>query len=266
MADSTNPANIPAGVAAVAGYVDGPESAWPAEAWATFTVPALRVSVFASPDALGFDVSDTGNASPDAVATAVAIRVARADPSVLYVNGDGAGPMTDALRAKSVPWRPPGDWPAPGAYLWATVGNAGAGAPVPWAPVVPVAVQDRWFGTYDLSTLYPGWLPSGPWSPGPAPAPPAPPPAESKGTGMHAIPITVAVKSGLGWAPLPVPAAEVVSVIVEDENPETVGRYDLVPTGVAISTQTGPDSPNGSVVLAGGADGTWGVTLWVLDT
>ena len=159
MADAVNPANLPAGVAAVAGYVDGPRSQWPATAWATFTVPELRVSVFAAADALGFDVSDVGNASPTAVAVTVAQRSRQGLPSVLYVNRDYLVNMTGALRMKGLNWLPPGAWPHPGPYLWAADPTGVPHLAVSWAPVQPVAVQDRFLGTYDLSSLADGWLP-----------------------------------------------------------------------------------------------------------
>jgi hypothetical protein len=159
MADAVNPANIPAGVAAVAGYVDGPRSQWPATAWGKFSVPALRVSVFAAADALGFDVADTGNASPTAVAVTVAQRQRQGLPSVLYLNRDYLTPMSDALRMKGLQWLPPGAWPHPGPYLWAADPTGASHLSVSWAPVQPVAVQDRFLGTYDLSTLADGWLP-----------------------------------------------------------------------------------------------------------
>lgn len=166
MADAVNPANLPAGVAAVAGYVDGPKSQWPETAWAKLTVPALRVSVFAAADALGFDVSDVGNASPTAVAVTVAQRTRQGLPSVCYINRDGLTPMSDALRMKGLSWLPPGAWPHPGPYLWAADPTGAPHLSVSWAPVQPVAVQDRWLGTYDLSSLADGWLPVVATSPG----------------------------------------------------------------------------------------------------
>lgn len=74
-------------------------------------------------------------------------------------------------------------------------------------------------------------------------------------------PITFSVSGGHGWAASPVAAARVVNVIVDDENPDVVKRYDNVPIFVARATQPGPDSPNGALVFAGGADGTYGATV-----
>lgn len=158
MADAVYPANLPPGCAAYAGYIDGAVSKWPDTAWGRFTVPTLTISVLANPSALAFDV-EPGNAGATAVALAVRARMGRALPSVVYTDEATSIAVRDAMLAKAVPWFGAKFWPAPGAYLWPTLGNAGAGAGCSWAWVQPVAVQDRWLGAYDLSTLYTSWLP-----------------------------------------------------------------------------------------------------------
>lgn len=178
MADAVDWTAIPADAGAVCGYIDGAKYPWPADAWAHFEGrPVLRVSVLADPDAEGFD-AETGDAPNDEVATAVAVRVARGQPSVVYANRSTLPAVTAALRAKSVAWLPPSSWPAPGAYLWVADPNIAPGSVPVTVPVQPVAVQDRWEHTYDLSTLYGGWLPAVLEASAPAPAPePTPVPA-----------------------------------------------------------------------------------------
>ena len=136
--DAVNPANIPAAY-------DGQ--------------PAARITVVADQHAQIFDVSDTGNASPAAAASSVAARYARGAWSVCYINQSGEQAMTDALRQDAgMVWTDARYWPMRGAYLWCAdpSGNIAAGRWTP--PVAPVAVQDRYHGTYDLSTV------SGPYS------------------------------------------------------------------------------------------------------
>lgn len=135
--DAVNPANIPANY-------DGQ--------------PAARITVFASPAGQAFDVSDTGNAGPVAVARAVASRYQAGKWSLCYVNQSGYEGMTQALELVGLGWTDASQWPRRGAYLWCAdpSRNIATGA---WVlPVVPVAVQDRYLGSYDLSTI------SGPYS------------------------------------------------------------------------------------------------------
>ncbi|MHB1488253.1 MAG: hypothetical protein ACYCZM_11975 [Acidimicrobiales bacterium] len=182
MADAVDWTAIPTDVAAVAGYVDGPVSKWPAEAWAHFAgKPVLRVTVLANPDLECFD-SEPGNAGTDAVAVAVAIRTARNQPSVVYTDESNLNALTSSFRMKSLRWLPASAWPTPGPYLWAAAPGTATGTVPTWCPVEPVAVQDRWDHTYDLSTLTGAWLPSvepGATTTEPVATPvPAPPPAE----------------------------------------------------------------------------------------
>jgi hypothetical protein len=160
MADAVNYLNLPSGMAAYAGYMDGPESQWPAAGWVKYP-SAMPISVLANSVAMAFDV-EPGNASPAKVSAAVAERKAKSLPSVVYVD-------KDTLAKLSVDWLEASRWPAPGAYLWAAAPGSKVGTPPSWCPVKPVAVQDRYPGPYDLSTLYTGWLPVI------APAPPPPP-------------------------------------------------------------------------------------------
>lgn len=205
MADAVTYTDIPEGVAAVAGYIDGRVSAWPAEGWAHFAgTPGLRVTVLADPDAECFD-SEPGNATVTAVASAVAKRTAQGLPSVVYTDESNEPGLSKALNARGQLWHPVSEWPAAGPYLWATVGNAGAGATAPWAPVEPVAVQNRWLGTYDLSTLSGDWLPPvlGGVQPAPEPAPDPPPAPTSGPTYQLASDTDTKVPGGVVYVPTP---------------------------------------------------------------
>lgn len=203
MADAVDWQAIPADVAAVAGYIDGPVSAWPAEAWARFAGRrVLRVSVLADPTAMSFD-SEPGNAGVTAVAVAVRLRANRGEPSVVYTDESNSGGLTAALAAKSLRWLPAGSWPAPGPYLWAAAPGTVPGTIPSWCPVQPVAVQDRWEHTYDLSTLFAGWLP--PTEPASVPAPdstgtPAPAPAQT-----YALAPDDAIRTGAPRRFVPIP-------------------------------------------------------------
>lgn len=67
MFDSTDPSAIPADASLVAGYVDGPQSQWPAAAWSMFPHAELvRINVTGDPDH-GGDVLDVErfDATPD---------------------------------------------------------------------------------------------------------------------------------------------------------------------------------------------------------
>lgn len=121
--------------------------------------PVARGTVLADPAGQWFDVSDTGNASPAAVAKAVAVRHAKGFWSLLYVNQSGERPMTDALVGEGLGWAPASAWPSASVFMWAAdpSGNIAAGR---WRPVVvPLLVQYHYAGGFDLSRVagtYPG--------------------------------------------------------------------------------------------------------------
>jgi hypothetical protein len=167
MADSVNPAALPPGMAAYAGYVDGAKSKWPPTWWAKFTVPVLKITTLASLDAMAFDY-EPGNAGSFGVAVAVRGRTNGGLPSVVYLNEDGLVEMTSALAGKSLSWLPVWAWPHPGPYIWPADWSIPPGTIPSWCPVRPVAVQDRSYPDFDLSTLYTNWLPVIP-PPGPVP-------------------------------------------------------------------------------------------------
>jgi hypothetical protein len=92
-----------------------------------------------------------------------------------------------------------------------------------------------------------------------------PPPTSYPGDNMIETPITIAIGSGKGWCPSPVPAGKVVTVVMEDENPDVVARYDTLPVFTGRAQGAGPHSPNGALVFTGAVDGTFGATVISLD-
>ena len=199
--DAVDPNKIPANATAVAGYIDGPESAWSPEGWDRWKgVAQVHITVLADPDGLAFD-AETGNAGNDAVAGAVAGRIGRKLPAWVYTNMDNYADVVRALAAKSVKFLDASEWPTPGAYLWAAdpSGNIAAGV---WKPgVEPVAIQDRPEGDYDVSTCNVD-LRAAPAPPAPAPQPPPegadvqpPAPLLAKGAGLLPAPADEAVRA-----------------------------------------------------------------------
>lgn len=161
---------------AKAGYLDGPESQWPAEAWQTFAGDGLvHITVLADEAGEAFD-GEKGDAGPASVATAIANRVQDGKWCWLYSNQDQLGSYLSALAGKGVKPTDRSLWPKPACYLWLAdpSGNIAAGRWNP--PVDPVAVQDAFHGSYDSSTLYVDLAaqPNPPPQPGPGPAPPKP--------------------------------------------------------------------------------------------
>lgn len=135
MIDAVNPANI------------GPE-------WDHGL--ALRISVLADPAGQAFDF-EAGDAGAGPVSWAMGVRFGERWWSVGYVNGWNIGELTAAMANRGLSWTDADRFPAPGVYLWAAdpSGNIAAGR---WRlPVIPVAVQDRYLGSYDLSTTHPAF-------------------------------------------------------------------------------------------------------------
>lgn len=81
---------------------------------------------------------------------------------------------------------------------------------------------------------------------------------------MQSITSQVEIASGHGWIPSPVPAATVVNVVVQDEDPGAVDRYDDIPVFQGAASGTAQGAPNGALVFAGPStmNGTYGVVIW----
>lgn len=153
MYDSTEPDRISVTSPAVAGYDDG-RYAWPDAAWLLFSnARQLHISVLANPASEAFDI-ETGNASPEAVAAAVRVRVGLAKWSWVYTNLEWWPETASAFRNAGIAWRDRSEWPAPGPYLWPAdwSGHLNDGT---WTlPVEPVAIQTGGDGTVDWSDVY----------------------------------------------------------------------------------------------------------------
>jgi len=70
-----------------------------------------------------------------------------------------------------------------------------------------------------------------------------------------------------GWISSPVPAYQIVSVIVQAVNPEITEGAFAIPRFVGIATQPAPDSPNGALLFIARNTNTqpqipYGVTIW----
>lgn len=177
MLDTTRPAELPdplpAGVA-LAGYIDGAESAWPPEDFGRYTaagVEVLKTSVLADPAAVCFD-GEKGNAGPDEIAGAIRTRYDREEPSVLYCSRLNVGPYMGALRARGLPtFTPPELWPHLGVYWW-DADWTGA------QHLTAGAVATQWTNgnPYDTSETYGSFPASEVPEPAPEPEPPAPSP------------------------------------------------------------------------------------------
>lgn len=157
----------------VAGYRDGPVSAWPAQAFQQMASRlALNITVLANEAWDTFD-SETGNAGVEPVATAIANRFQARKWSVAYSNASNLPGLAAALKGKGIHWTDAQFFPEPGCYLWAAAPGIQPGTLPAWCPVSPIAVQDRWEGGFDISTVYTPHL----WQPpAPVPVPPPPPP------------------------------------------------------------------------------------------
>jgi hypothetical protein len=157
----------------VACYRDGPVSEWPAAAVDQLAARiVMNITVLADERWEAFD-AETGNAGNAAVATAVADRLQDGKWSWVYTNADNLPDMTRQLRSKGVAWTDAGFFPKPGVYLWAAAPGTTPGSTPSWCPVRPAAVQDRWEGGYDISTVN---VDFGAPAPPPVPSPPPPPP------------------------------------------------------------------------------------------
>lgn len=135
--DAVNPTNIPAAY-------DGE--------------PVAKITVFSNPGGQWFDM-ESGNADPVADARAIRERLDSGKWAGVYFPESWQARATGALASQGITLAGSERWPAPLCYLWCAdpSGNIAAGRWTP--PVQPVLVQDRYPGSYDLSTVhgqYPG--------------------------------------------------------------------------------------------------------------
>lgn len=148
MGDGVTPGNVPRGLFAVAGYVDGP-FAWPASAWLRFPGSRLvRIATMAGTD--DGDVLDVenGDATPQQAPAWVAMRRRAGRTPAVYCNQSTWPAVLDAFAAAGVDdplsWR--ADWNVPTPHLLA-------------GTVATQYAHDLAPG-YDLSQVDPAWLDS----------------------------------------------------------------------------------------------------------
>lgn len=99
MFDSVDPSAIPADAELVAGYVDGPKSVWPTNAWTMFPKAQLvRINVTGDP-VNGGDVLDveTGDATPDHAPAWFDARGGDAAGLTIYCNRDTLPAVEQAM-------------------------------------------------------------------------------------------------------------------------------------------------------------------------
>jgi hypothetical protein len=244
-ADSVTPSNLPPGFDLYGGYNDGLynnvaaiQARFPGKTVVHFTVFAR--------DNIGdcLDV-EQGDATPQQAPGWVQNRRNAGHGGPLVYCSESLWPQVrQAFVDAGVP--EPGYWIAgyPG-----SVGQA----------LYPGSVAHQWIdrGPYDESIVV-DYLPGIDPAPSPAPNPPVIYPGED----VQSTHITFGISGGQGWAPSPVAASKVVSVTVDELDPEAVGGYPNVPMFRGVATQTSVDAPNGALVFVFGANGTYGATVW----
>jgi hypothetical protein len=143
MLDAVDYTAIPQGTPLVAGYVDGPRSQWPAEAWDAFPGSIMvRIAVLPTTnDGMVLDV-EPGDARPSDVTSWLTMRRAAGIDPTVYCSPANITIIAAACRAAGVAaphyWvsRPDGD---------------------PTIPVGCVAKQYKWDATIDTSSVADYW-------------------------------------------------------------------------------------------------------------
>lgn len=250
MGDAIYPAEIPQGLTAVAGYVDG---RWPSFSELELLFPAVphRLSITVN----GQDAADCIDVeNGDATITDVPAFLARGGWAVYTSVAN-----VEALIARV---------PRTSFKLWTAHYTAGqhicTTGTCRYPGLTTAADGTQWIdhGTWDESLLTTYFFTSIPAPPTPVPVVPVIYPEDH----MQVIPgVTVQIgATGNGWFPSPVPAAQVTNVVFYTENPEVVHRYDSPPTSWAVASQVGPNSPNGVITVKGPAAGTFGCEVWAV--
>lgn len=247
MADSIYATNLPVGWDLYAGYVDGSWGNSYGVACARFGIDrCVPIAVFSSTNAGTVGDCENGDMTPPSAVSWVKMRRAAGIDPTIYCSLA----IWDTVKAAFIS----SGTPEPHYWIAAYPGNG--------TSLYPGAVAHQYadMGQYDASVVADYW-------PGVDRAPkpqPLPPPTNYPGDNVTSYPVSVAIAGGKGWIPSPVPTARIVSVSVLTENPDVVGRYDVVPSSWAVATQAGKQSPNGAVVVEGPTDGTYGVVLWAV--
>jgi hypothetical protein len=90
----------------------------------------------------------------------------------------------------------------------------------------------------------------------------------SVATHVTMAPVTTLTGLYRGWCASPVPAAQVVNVTVEAQNPQDApNSYFNIPVFQGFATQTGPNTPNGALIFGSFTDTVlgsepYGVVVW----
>lgn len=245
MFDAVNPDNIPADAPAVAGYMDGAVSEWPANAWDKWHVPMLRITVLANDNGQAFD-NEQGDAPASEIASAVSAKIEREEWAVVYTSRDNYSTIVGTLASKGLRFADASQWPKPGVYLWAADWTNVAHLTVSWASITPVACQWTSGNTYDTSELAPGFLENqGEDIPMVASFTLGEPQVVAPGITEQAF--TMELRGADGWGKAEWPGGYVIGVVMAAFPPDTDG-YRPVPAFAGVS-------PNGELVFGPGPFG-----------
>jgi hypothetical protein len=256
MADSINPAALPAGMDAYAGYDDGNWPDYQAIAAAHPGAHLLDLTVWLANRGVGLDV-EPGDASVAQAPVFVNWRhAAGVALPVVYCPASWSQAVLNAMAGAKIPR---GSWRLLSAHY-------GAGQHIcgPGTCGYPPADGTQWVdhGTWDESLLADGFFGT------PAPVRPVIQPAPALAGPvvnhpedlMNSQHITVLIGGGKGWTLTPAGATgKIVSVVVDEQDPAVVGSYPPVPAFA------GPSS-DGHLVFGAGPfgpapDGEYGFTV-----
>lgn len=251
MYDAVNPSNIPADATMVAGYDDGSESEWPADAWDRWpNAVMVHITTTGNPETSIVGDVESGDLSPDsAVDWVIARRIRGLDPTV-YCTASNLWTCRHAFDVRRVPQ--PHFWVAdPERTL-----QLGGGI---------VALQHDYDGTFDISDVADFWPGVDTEAqPAPAPAPPTTGPDYPE-ENMQAHSAVVEMKGGFGYYQIPADeqAGQVVAVNVEAVTPEPGTGIVPVPTyrGLATDHSTLQFGPPVEGQLP---DGNYGFEYWTV--
>jgi len=249
MYDAVNPANIPADATMVAGYDDGPESQWPADAWTKWPAAIMvHICVTGNPELGVVGDCETGDLTPDGLVDWVLARRMRGVDPTGYCSAGNLWTCRHAFDVRRVPQ--PHWWVAdPDRAL-----ELGGGI---------VALQQDYPGPYDVSTVADQW-PGVDTAPAPVPMPSPPTtgpdyPEETLTPHELTLPVPLDPNGDGHYSASQVGVDDVnniVSVVFIVGPPAAEGHYDRLPTGWAIDQ-------NEELVIEGGTPGgQYGVRIW----
>jgi len=251
MFDAVNPANIPEGSQLVAGYGDGPESQWPAEAWGSFPGRALvRITTNGEDQAALVVDCEYGDFSPQSAVDEILRRRARGLDPTEYCGAGSLWACRHAFDVRGIPQ--PYWWVADPDHTLNLEGNI-------------IALQQGYPEGYDVSTVADYWPGVDVVAvPTPPPAPPATgPDYPEDNLTPHEMTLPVPLDGdGNGYYSASQVGVDdvnnIVSVVFIVGPPATEGKYDKLPTGWAI------DAAEQLVIEGGSPGGQYGVRIWTV--